>query len=86
MKVELKGWLQDIEWKARYKTMSSRVLIVAVINETWKEWSCFVDAVLSEKHDEEWKGVAEHGSSVPFEVAKIYFSDYADKYLYVHGW
>lgn len=57
----------------QFTAIASRVLVVAVINEDAGDWSAYVDAVAGQRHEKEFKRVAESGSKLPFEVARFYF-------------
>ncbi len=74
------------EWAYRYKTLASKVLVVAVIHKIYKEWSCFIDAVPGKRHDEEYKRVGDSGTLVNKQLARVLFPDLNSKYSWVRGW
>ena len=73
-----------MNYETRYIALSSRVIAVAKGNEGVKDWAAYIDAVPGEHHELEWEEVMRTGEKLPEDVAKILFSDFAEKYTWRH--
>ena len=60
--------------------LSTRVLVVAVVNESVGDWAAYVDAVPGHNHVEELIPVAEDGNKVRLWMAERLFPDLANEY------
>lgn len=56
----------------------SRVMTVAVVDETTREWFAYVAAVPGHLHTVEWKEVARHGSPLDHGTAKLWWPNLAE--------
>jgi len=68
--------------KFHTKTLSPRVLVVAVVNKHTLEWSAYIDAVPGNNHEEEYVHVANTGSKLDHTFAKILFPILERKYCW----
>lgn len=64
-----------------YVALSRRVLAVAAQGSIG-DWAAYIDAVEGENHEEEMQRVADHGTKLPYGIAKILFPHWAKKF----GW
>lgn len=79
--------MTETEWKiADWKALDSKVIVVASVTMFPKgskiagEWAAYIGAVAGERHSEEWQGVLEHGSKLPYKVAALLFPEFDKKY------
>jgi hypothetical protein len=56
-----------------WRPLSTKVLLVAVVNKSIGDWAAYIDAVPGQNHDEEYMEVAKHGSKVSEEMARMFF-------------
>jgi len=64
------------------RSLSPRVLVVAVVNKQIKDWACYIDSVPGNNHDEEYENVTENGTELPHDIAKLLFPDLDQKYAW----
>ena len=62
------------------RALSSKVLVVAVINEDIRDWAAFIDAVPGMSYEQEKAEVARVGNKIPYEIAKILFPQIASEF------
>jgi len=66
--------------KAFVVALNSRVLAVAIVNILAGDWSAYVGAVEGMSHKTEFQSVADTGSKLQYELAKIMFPTVATRY------
>lgn len=64
----------------RKYALSKKVLAVAVINSSIKDWAAYIDAVPGVNHDVEKHDVTKEGTKLPYEIAKLLFPQVASGY------
>lgn len=64
----------------RIVPLSSRILVVASINEASKDWSAYIDNVSGTNHEKEWKAVAMQGTKLNKHIAFAMFPELEKKY------
>ena len=62
------------------RALDRTVLVVASVTKMVGDWSCYVRAVKGYNHEEEWKGVLDHGDKLDRRIASLLFPDIALKY------
>lgn len=62
------------------RALSSKVLVVAVINKDIRDWAAYIDAVPGKSHEQEKAEVARVGNKLPFEIAKLLFPQIASEF------
>lgn len=56
-----------------YRALSTKVLVVAVVDKTLNEWTAYIDAVEGFSHKNEFMEVAKRGSKIDKKIAEIIF-------------
>ena len=64
----------------RYHPLAMKVLAVAKQGGRGDDWAAYIDAVRGDSHKKEWQEVARRGTKLPYEIAKILFPDFDEKY------
>lgn len=59
----------------RYEALDVQVLAVAVQGEIG-DWAGYIGAVEGNNHDREFNKVAEHGTKLPYKIARLLFPDF----------
>lgn len=62
------------------RALANKVLVVAVVDEDFRRWAAFIDAVPGMDHEQEKIEVARVGNKIPYEIAKLIFPALASKY------
>ena len=62
------------------RALANKVLVVAVVDEDFRRWAAFIDAVPGVNHEQEKIEVAQYGNKIPYEIAKILFPHVASGY------
>ncbi len=63
-----------------YYTLDSKVLCVAVAHEPMDDWSAYIGAVEGKNHEQEFKEVKAEGSKLRYDLAKILFPEFDERY------
>jgi hypothetical protein len=63
-----------------YHALSRDVLAVASVNTLVGDWAAYIGAVAGKSFDEEKQKVADEGTKLSFELAKLLFPHIAKKY------
>lgn len=63
-----------------YRALSSRVLVVASVNQPVGDWAAYVDAVPGMNHDDEIFEVGRTGSKLRKDLAELLFPEIATNY------
>jgi len=69
--------------RVRYSALDSHVLAVAKEGLV-SDWTAYIGAVPGICHDIEYKMVLGNGSKLPYEIAKILFSDFDKDFEWRH--
>ena len=65
-----------------YRVLDTKVIAVAVVTKGTDDWSAYIGAVEGKHHDSEWRKVAEKGSKITHDLARILFPDFNRKYTW----
>ena len=68
------------ERETSYRALASKVLVVAKQGGRGDDWAAYIDAVPGISHCIEWQLVAERGTKLPYNVAKVLFPAFDAKY------
>lgn len=63
-----------------YKTLSSKILVVAKQGKALFDWAAYIFPVPGICHNEEWKLWKTEGTKIPYNLAKVLFPDFAARY------
>lgn len=63
-----------------YKSLDSKVLVIASVTKCVKEWAAYIGAVPGEDHKKEWEQVYKRGTKIDKRIAAILFPYYAIEY------
>jgi len=66
----------------RIVPLATRVLVVASVNTSVKDWSAYIDAVPGENHENEWEEVARFGAKISQEMATLLFPELEKLYCW----
>ena len=70
------------EKETRCRVLDSKVIAVASATKAVGDWSAYIGAVPGRNHQEEWEKVAEEGSKLPYEVARVLFPSFDRAYTW----
>jgi len=68
------------ERETDYRALANNILVVAKQGGRGDDWAAYIAPVLGNNHDNEWKLVAERGTKLPYDVARVLFPRFDEKY------
>ncbi len=63
-----------------YRALANDVLVVAKQGGRGDDWAAYIAAVPGQDHEHEWREVAHSGAKLPYDVAKVLFPAFDEKY------
>lgn len=61
-------------------SLAPHVLVIAKVNLKVKDWSAYIGALWEDSHQDNYHQVANHGSKIPYEMAKALYPDLMETY------
>jgi hypothetical protein len=65
-----------------YMSLSPKVIVVASVNEAVGDFSCYIDGVEGDSHEDEFMGVAARGSKLDKNLSEVLFPELFTKYTW----